>query len=132
MSALDKKTIKYLADLSRIEVKEKEEEKLLKDLREILDYFEQLKEIDTENIEPTRQPSPPPALLRNAKRAGAAQAAGGQVAGGMPFPNEAEIINKNVFREDKRSDKQQAISDRLTGTFPEKEKGYLKIPPVFE
>lgn len=52
MSTLNKKTLEYLAGLGRIEIKEKDEEKLLKDLKEILGYFEQLKEVDTENVEP--------------------------------------------------------------------------------
>jgi len=52
MSTLNKKTLEYLAGLGRIETKEKDEEKLLKDLKEILGYFEQLKEVDTENVEP--------------------------------------------------------------------------------
>ena len=49
---INKNTLKYLAELSRIELKEQEEEKILKDLQKILDYFNLLKEIDTENVEP--------------------------------------------------------------------------------
>ncbi len=52
MSTLNKKTLEYLAGLGRIETKEKDEDKLVKDLKEILGYFKQLKEVDTENIEP--------------------------------------------------------------------------------
>ncbi|NCP58455.1 Asp-tRNA(Asn)/Glu-tRNA(Gln) amidotransferase subunit GatC [Candidatus Wolfebacteria bacterium] len=109
---ITKKTLEYLAELSRIELKKENEEKLLKDLQKILDYFEELKEVDTEDIEPTRLPSPD------------GEAVGGQVTGGT--------IGKNVFREDEPP---AALSQRrsaLMEAFPEKEKGFLKIPPVFE
>lgn len=49
---IDKKTLEHLAELSRIELDKRHEEKLLKDLGEILGYFEELKEVDTENVEP--------------------------------------------------------------------------------
>ena len=53
---INKKTLEYLAELSRIKIEGRKEEKLLKDLLEILNYFEELKESNTENIEPTRPP----------------------------------------------------------------------------
>ncbi|MDI6717604.1 MAG: Asp-tRNA(Asn)/Glu-tRNA(Gln) amidotransferase subunit GatC [Patescibacteria group bacterium] len=52
MALIDQKTIKYLAGLARIEIKPEEETKLKKDLEEILRYFEQLEEVDTEGIKP--------------------------------------------------------------------------------
>ncbi len=52
MATLDQKTIKYLADLSRIAVSADEEEALLKDLKKILGYIEQLDEVDTSQVEP--------------------------------------------------------------------------------
>ncbi len=52
MSDIDKKTLEYLAELSKIELDKKEEEKLLKDLEEILAYFEELKSLDTFGVEP--------------------------------------------------------------------------------
>lgn len=101
MFALNKKTLEYLAGLGRIEIKEKDEEKLLKDIKEILGYFEQLKEVDTENIEP--------------------------LAGGT--------IEKNVFRKDEELTETKNLklkTQNTTEQFPEKENGFLKIPPVFE
>ncbi len=50
MAQLDKNTIKYLADLSRIAVSAEEEESLLKDLQKILGYVEQLNEVDTSDV----------------------------------------------------------------------------------
>lgn len=49
---LTKKDLEKLAELSRMDLKKGEEEKLLKDLRKILDYFEELKGVDTEAIAP--------------------------------------------------------------------------------
>ncbi|MCL4400338.1 Asp-tRNA(Asn)/Glu-tRNA(Gln) amidotransferase subunit GatC [Patescibacteria group bacterium] len=49
---LVKKDLEKLADLSRIKLKEDEEEKLLKDLGGILNHFEELKEVDTEGVKP--------------------------------------------------------------------------------
>ncbi len=52
MSKLDKETIKHLTHLCRIDCTEEEQEALLYDLREILSYIEQLRQIDTENVLP--------------------------------------------------------------------------------
>ena len=52
MAELNKKTLEHLAELARLDLKEKEEEKLLKDLQAILDYFKALQGVDTENVEP--------------------------------------------------------------------------------
>ncbi len=52
MADLDKETIKNLSKLSRIDCSEEEQEGLLKDLKKILNYFEQLDEVDTEQVQP--------------------------------------------------------------------------------
>ena len=52
MSLVDKKTLEHLADLVRIKITKKEEEKLLRDLKKILDYFDELQKVNTENVEP--------------------------------------------------------------------------------
>ncbi|MBZ1348648.1 MAG: Asp-tRNA(Asn)/Glu-tRNA(Gln) amidotransferase subunit GatC [Candidatus Liptonbacteria bacterium] len=49
---ITKKTLKYLTDLARIEIKTEKEKKLLKDLVKIIDYFEELKKADIKDIEP--------------------------------------------------------------------------------
>jgi aspartyl-tRNA(Asn)/glutamyl-tRNA(Gln) amidotransferase subunit C len=101
MSQLSKKTLEYLAELARIEISDKRQgtsDKLLKDLQNILGYFEELKEADTENIEP--------------------------MAGGT--------IEENIFREDEESSKFKVQSSKLTEAFPEKQNGFLKVPPIFD
>jgi aspartyl-tRNA(Asn)/glutamyl-tRNA(Gln) amidotransferase subunit C len=96
---LTKKDLEHLAELARIDLKEGEEEKLQKDLGAILDYFKELQELDTMDVEP--------------------------MTGGTEL--------KNVFREDElaTSDKRQETSNKAVEAFPEKDNGFLKIPPVF-
>lgn len=48
----DKDKIKRLSELARIELKEEEAESLAGDINQILDYIEELGELDTENVEP--------------------------------------------------------------------------------
>lgn len=52
MTPINKDNIEYLAGLARIELKDAEKEKLLGDLTNILNHFEELKEVDTKNVEP--------------------------------------------------------------------------------
>jgi aspartyl-tRNA(Asn)/glutamyl-tRNA(Gln) amidotransferase subunit C len=52
MANLNKETIKTLTNLSRIDCTEQEQEAILEDLQKILNYFEQLQEIDTQHVPP--------------------------------------------------------------------------------
>lgn len=109
-SPINKKTLEHLANLARIELDPREEEKLLRDLQKILEHFEELQELDTSNTPP--------------------------LTGGTELTN--------AFREDVERENPEAIppaagchgagTNQRAGTeaFPEKEDGYLKIPPVFE
>jgi aspartyl-tRNA(Asn)/glutamyl-tRNA(Gln) amidotransferase subunit C len=49
---IDKDSIKRIAHLARLEFDESSAAKMSKDMSQILDWVEQLNEIDTENIEP--------------------------------------------------------------------------------
>ena len=51
-SSLNKRDLEHLAKLARIALDPKEEEKLLKDLGNILDHFKELQELDTANVAP--------------------------------------------------------------------------------
>jgi aspartyl-tRNA(Asn)/glutamyl-tRNA(Gln) amidotransferase subunit C len=51
-SPINKTALAHLAKLARIELDSREEEKLLKDLTEILDYFKELEALDTTNVVP--------------------------------------------------------------------------------
>lgn len=52
MANLDKETIQNLTKLCRIDCTEEEQLNLLDDLKKILDYINQLEEVDTETVEP--------------------------------------------------------------------------------
>ncbi|MEE8131522.1 MAG: Asp-tRNA(Asn)/Glu-tRNA(Gln) amidotransferase subunit GatC [Candidatus Paceibacterota bacterium] len=102
MASINRENLKHLTELARIEIEEKDEEKLLKDLQEILDYFEELKEVDTKNVE---------------------SMSGGNIFLSNVFRNDtdsyglyADLYGRN---------------EKLKGVFPEEEDGFLKIPPVF-
>jgi aspartyl-tRNA(Asn)/glutamyl-tRNA(Gln) amidotransferase subunit C len=51
-SPIDKKTLEHLAELARIKLDGRSEEKLLHDLGKILGHFEELNEVDTKNVAP--------------------------------------------------------------------------------
>jgi len=107
MATIDKKHLEHLAALARLELSAKggsasggkkgEEEKLLEDLRRILNHFEELKEVNTGNVAP--------------------------LSGGTEL--------KNVFRADEVKE-DRLKGDKTVEAFPEAERGYLKVPPVFE
>lgn len=107
---ITKKTLEYLAELGRIELEEKSEEKLLKDLREILAYFEELKNVDTENVEPM---------------------AGGTIEKNV-FRQDEELTETQNSLLRSKSPEGQPKTQNPTEAFPQEENGFLKIPPVFE
>jgi aspartyl-tRNA(Asn)/glutamyl-tRNA(Gln) amidotransferase subunit C len=47
-----KETLNYLAKIARLELNEEEKEPLLNDLNRILSFVEQLKEVNTDGVEP--------------------------------------------------------------------------------
>jgi aspartyl-tRNA(Asn)/glutamyl-tRNA(Gln) amidotransferase subunit C len=52
VSNLNRKLFQNLSELSRIDLSEEEQESLREDLKKILDYVEQLHEVDTEGVKP--------------------------------------------------------------------------------
>lgn len=55
MPNVDEETLKNLTKLSRIRCSEEEEGALLKDLKNILNYVEQMQEVDTQHVPPCYQ-----------------------------------------------------------------------------
>ncbi|MBO8157215.1 MAG: Asp-tRNA(Asn)/Glu-tRNA(Gln) amidotransferase subunit GatC [Bacillaceae bacterium] len=53
MSEISKEQVKHVAHLARLAFSEEEAEMFTKQLSAIIDYAEQLNELDTENVEPT-------------------------------------------------------------------------------
>ena len=54
--AIDKDTVLHVARLSRINLSDKEVESYRRELVSILDYINQLRELDTEGVPPTSHP----------------------------------------------------------------------------
>ncbi|MBS91490.1 MAG: Asp-tRNA(Asn)/Glu-tRNA(Gln) amidotransferase GatCAB subunit C [Rickettsiales bacterium] len=50
--SIDNKTVKKVARLARIKIKDSEEGKLKNELNNILKWVDELKKVDTENVEP--------------------------------------------------------------------------------
>ena len=50
---VDKKEVEHIAVLARIELSEEEKELYSEQLSTILEFFDRLKEVDTENVSPT-------------------------------------------------------------------------------
>ena len=72
--------VKYVAELARIDLAEEAVEKLQKDMQNIVDYIEQLSELDVTGIEPTAHA----AALTNVVREDAAKES---------FPRETMLAN---------------------------------------
>lgn len=61
---LTKKQVQHVAKLARLGITKKEEEKFAKELSAILDYFKELKKIDTFRVEPCFYPLSLETVLR--------------------------------------------------------------------
>ncbi len=100
MSKIDKKQVEHIAKLSRIKLSEEEKEKFSGELSQILDYFETLKKVDTENILPASQAAGIENVLRE---------------------DEEEKIEKQE-RDERRK--------RILKNVPKKENDYIKVKSV--
>ena len=52
---MNEETVRHLADLSNISLQDDAVKNLTEDLRKIIDYIDELSELDTTNVEPTYQ-----------------------------------------------------------------------------
>jgi len=64
---ISKKEVEHVAKLARLELTEDEKEKFTKQFSNILDYFNQLSEVNTENIEPMAHAIPMVNVMREDK-----------------------------------------------------------------
>jgi len=53
---MDKKTVTTISYLSRLKIDDGKEEKITKDLENIINFVDQLNDVDTSNIEPLTNP----------------------------------------------------------------------------
>ncbi len=51
---VDNKTVRHIANLARLKVTDEEAKNLETELTSILDWIDQLKEVDTDNVEPLK------------------------------------------------------------------------------
>ena len=105
MTKINKETLKHLEELARIEINEKKREKMISDLGNILGHFEELREINTEGIEPM---------------------AGGTIEKNI-FREDAPGADLRRLDADSRGQREKIIN-----SFPEKEGDFLKVPAIFE
>lgn len=62
---VDKESLSKVAHLARLNIKPEQEEKLLKDMSNILSWVEKLKELDTDGVEPLTHMTKEVNALRN-------------------------------------------------------------------
>ncbi|MBI4160239.1 Asp-tRNA(Asn)/Glu-tRNA(Gln) amidotransferase subunit GatC [Candidatus Wolfebacteria bacterium] len=105
MVHIDKKMLEYLAELARIDITGMDEEKLAKDLEAILAYFEELKEVDTEGVEP--------------------------MAGGTMEVNIVRDDEPTTNDQSFGAAQGKQPTTELIEAFPEREGDFLKVPPIF-
>ena len=53
---VDRKLLEHVAELARVKLNDEEIKKFLPQLKEILEFFSKLKEIETDNVKPSFQP----------------------------------------------------------------------------
>ncbi|MFC1717997.1 Asp-tRNA(Asn)/Glu-tRNA(Gln) amidotransferase subunit GatC [Candidatus Poribacteria bacterium] len=64
MAKITIQEVEHVANLARLTFDEEQKEKLAEQLAEILDYIEQLNELDTEKVEPTSHAIPVKNVVR--------------------------------------------------------------------
>ncbi len=64
MAKITIQEVEHVANLARLTFDEEQKEKLAEQLAEILDYIEQLNELDTESVEPTSHAIPVKNVVR--------------------------------------------------------------------
>lgn len=87
---IDREQVKKVAHLARLEITSEEEEQFTTQLNSILDYFEQLSELNTDNVQPTTRAIEITNITRPDKL--------------EPFPNKTDLLKSapeqdgNYFR----------------------------------
>jgi len=64
---MDKKTVTTISYLSRLKIDKEKEEKIVQDLDNIIEFVDQLNDVDTSNIEPLTNPLEKTAKTRKDK-----------------------------------------------------------------
>lgn len=98
---ISKEEVKRIAKLARLELSEKESEKMQKELSSILDYFNMLKNITAQKVKKASLSGKPKELKENAARKDVAIQQSSSLAGDLvnaaPDKKDGYIKVKNVF-----------------------------------
>jgi len=100
---INKEEVKHIAKLARLGLSEKEIKKFEKELSAILDYFDSLKEVNTNNVQPTFHPAE------------------------HFFGKGLEIMRK-----DEAKPQLPEISNKLVEAAPEKKARHIKVKTIFQ
>ncbi len=65
---IDLEQVRYIAHLARLDLTPQEEDKFSSQLKDILNYVDKLKEVDTKNVPPTSHVFPLSNIFRKDKR----------------------------------------------------------------
>jgi aspartyl-tRNA(Asn)/glutamyl-tRNA(Gln) amidotransferase subunit C len=76
---IDREQVKKVAHLARLKITSEEEAQFTTQLNSILDYFEQLSELDTDNVQPTTRAIETSNITRPDKL--------------EPFPNKVDLLS---------------------------------------
>jgi len=101
---ISKQQVQHIAKLARISLTEKEVLKFQKDLSSILDYFEKLKEVDTEKVKP---------FFQSQKQV-------------------LDSGEQTLLREDKAEKPEPKIGEKLIAMAPDKRGEHIKVRSVFK
>ncbi len=108
MSMLTEKEIQHVAQLARIELSEKEQEKFKKELSSVLDYVNQLNRVNTDGVTPLYQTTG----LINVFRSDEPMPGGRQARGAFVMDDK--------------------LNEKLVGQAPSKEERFIKVKTVLK
>jgi len=102
MTIITKKEVEHIAKLARLELTEKEIEKMQKDLSEVLDYFNSLKKVDSKMASRMAVAGLTDGLLKKGK----------------------------IMRKDEAKPQSDEIPRKLIEVSPDKKENHIKVNPV--
>ena len=97
---ISKEEVQHIAKLARLELTEKETEKMQKDLSSILDYFNVLKSVKTSTSKVKSQ------------------------------NHKSKVKNPNTTRKDEAGERSASLANNLVEQTPDKKDGYVKVKAI--
>ncbi|MBU1165195.1 Asp-tRNA(Asn)/Glu-tRNA(Gln) amidotransferase subunit GatC [Patescibacteria group bacterium] len=95
--ALTKKEVEHIAKLARLGLTDEEKTKYARQLSSILEYVEQLKEVDTKDVEPTAQVTGLENVLREDKVEGCDELTRDRLIKNAPEAEDDLVKTRSVF-----------------------------------